>query len=326
MWRWGLNRLMYSPFLVQLVVIRRCNLSCGYCNEFDETSEPVPYDELIKRIDKIYELGAWSLEFTGGEPLEHPRLVDLVRYARDKGFYQLELISNGYLWNEAMVHALNDAGLDKLQISVDGVTPNDVTVKVLKPLRKKLETIAKHAKFKVTLSGVIGSAPPGEALQVVEFAKQHNLRPRVLLVHDGDGQIRLTPEQAAEYAQVKEAIGERFNEADDYRSKLMRDGKAPFKCRSGSRYLYVDEFGVVRWCSQTRDRWGMPLAEYSLAELKRQFSTKKDCNAGCTVGCVRSSSAPDRWRAQSIPEPPPMTGSLVQIKPRQAIAQDNPTP
>ena len=36
-----LQRLKYSPFLAQLVVIRRLNLSCGYCNEFDDTSDPV---------------------------------------------------------------------------------------------------------------------------------------------------------------------------------------------------------------------------------------------------------------------------------------------
>lgn len=66
---------------------------------------------------------------------------------------------------------INDAGLDRLQVSVDGVHPNEVTVKVLKPLRKKLETIAKHAKFQVTLNGMIGSAPAGEALEVVAFAQ-----------------------------------------------------------------------------------------------------------------------------------------------------------
>jgi MoaA/NifB/PqqE/SkfB family radical SAM enzyme len=138
------------------------------------------------------------------------RHVELVKYARKKGFYQIELISNGYLWNEAMVHSLNDAGLDRLQVSVDGVTPNDVTIKVLKPLRKKLEVIAKHAKFRVTLNGVIGSAPAGEALQVVEFAKSNGVRARVQLVHDGHGQLALTPEQAQEYADVKRAIGKRF--------------------------------------------------------------------------------------------------------------------
>jgi MoaA/NifB/PqqE/SkfB family radical SAM enzyme len=311
---------MYSPFLVQLVVIRRCNLACGYCNEYDDSSEPVPFDELCRRIDTIYELGAWSIELTGGEPLEHPQLVDLVRYARSKGFYQIELISNGYLWNKAMVHALNEAGLDRLQVSVDGVTPNDVTVKVLKPLRKKLETIAAHARFQVTLNGVIGSAPAGEALEVVEFAKAHGLRARVQLVHDGHGQLALSPEQTQEYAVVKRTIGKRFTESGDYREKLMTRGGAPFKCRAGSRYLYVDEHGIVRWCSQTRDLWGVPLAEYSLAELKRQFATQKDCSTGCTVGCVRNSSAPDRLRGQPLPMPAP-PAALVQIRASPARAK-----
>jgi len=310
---------MYSPFLVQLVVIRRCNLSCGYCNEYDDSSDPVPFDELCRRIDRIYELGAWSIEFTGGEPLEHPRLVELVRYARQKGFYQIGRSSNGYLWNERMVHALNDAGLDRRQVSVDGVHPNDVTKKVLKPLRKKLETIAKHARFQVTLNGVIGSAPAGEAMEVVAFAQATGIRARIQLVHDGHGQLALSPEQANEYAAIKAMIGRRFARAVDYRDKLMTEGAAPFKCRAGSRYLYVDEHGMVRWCSQTRDRWGVALGDYSFSDLRRQFATKKDCSAACTVGCVRNSSAPDRWRGQPHAQP---EAPLVQLRTKQSPANE----
>ena len=36
---------------------------------------------------------------------------------------------------------------------------------------------------------------------------------------------------------------------------MIESGEAPFKCRSGSRYLYVDEFGSVHWCYQTRDEF-----------------------------------------------------------------------
>jgi hypothetical protein len=41
--------LRYGPWLAQVVVTRRCNLTCGYCTEFDRTSDPVPYDELALR-------------------------------------------------------------------------------------------------------------------------------------------------------------------------------------------------------------------------------------------------------------------------------------
>ena len=319
MLRFGWSRLLYAPFHVQMVVIRRCNLSCGYCNEFDDHSPPVPFEELCQRIDHVKRLGAWAVEFTGGEPMEHPQLVDLVKYARDQGFYKRQLISNVYLWNEGTVHALNEAGLTDLQVSVDGVQPNDVTIKVLKPMKKKLEVIAKHAKFRVTMSAVVGSAPPGEAVEVLEFAKAHGFKPRVLLIHDGHGQLELSPEQLAEFEEIKRVLGRRIKDAGDYRSKLMESGSAPFKCRSGSRYLYIDEFGMVRWCSQTRDAWGVPLAEYSLEHLKEQFDTQKGCNPSCTVGCVRTASAPDEWRPQRRPEPkaePP----LVQIRRPEAGA------
>jgi MoaA/NifB/PqqE/SkfB family radical SAM enzyme len=312
----GMSRYLYAPFHVQMVVIRKCNLACGYCNEYDTDSPPVPLEELKRRVDKVKALGAWAVEFTGGEPLEHPDILELVRYAKqEKKFYKVQMISNLYLWNEKTIHDLNAAGLDDLQVSVDGVQPNDVTVKVLKPMRKKLETLAKHAKFRVTMSGVVGSAPPGEAVQVLEFAKSHGFKPRVLLVHDGHGQLRLSPEQLDEFEEIKRVLGKKhMKDAGDYRSRLMATGSAPFKCRSGSRYLYIDEFGIVRWCSQTRDVWGVPLAEYSLDHLKQQFDTQKDCNPKCTVGCVRTASAPDRWRGQDTPDPGPMAApQLVQL-------------
>ena len=56
-------------------------------------------------------------------------------------------------------------------ISVDGVQPNGTTVKVLNTLRKRLETLARHARFTVVLSAVVGSSPPEEVSQVVEFAR-----------------------------------------------------------------------------------------------------------------------------------------------------------
>lgn len=312
--RYGLSRLAYAPYLVQMVVTRKCNLSCGYCNEYDDHSPPVPTEELRRRIDKVWELGAWALEYTGGEPLEHPDLVELVRYAKQvKGFYKVQLISNLYLWNEATVRALNEAGLDDLQVSVDGVMPNDVTVKVLKPMRKKLETLAKHATFTVTMNAVIGSAPPGEAAEVLEVARQLGFKPRVGLVHDGKGQLNLDAARRAEIERIKRVVGKGFDNGRGYRAKLAESGTAPFKCRSGSRYLYIDEFGYVRWCSQTRDYWGMPLAEYSLAHLKEQFETRKDCAPGCTVACVRTSSAPDEWRGQHRPDPGPPPEKLVQL-------------
>ena len=61
-----LNRGLYGPFLAQLVVVRRGNLSCTYCNELDEESDPVPTEVLKAPIDKL-------LDFEG------PRRLPLVQ-------------------------------------------------------------------------------------------------------------------------------------------------------------------------------------------------------------------------------------------------------
>lgn len=291
--------LRYGPFHVQLVVIRRCNLACGYCNEFDDHSDAIPTEVLKQRIDKIRELGALAIEFTGGEPLLHPDIVELIAYATRKGFAQRKMISNAYLMSPEKVRELNRAGLTHLQISLDGAVPNDVTVKVLKPLKRKLEHVKANADFIVTLSAVVGAAPPSEVREVIDFAEDNGFRPRVLLIHDGDGQFKLSPENHDLYREIEQRLGKRMRQAHNYRTRLLETGKAPFKCRAGSRYLYVDEFGKVRWCSQTREFWGKDLMDYGLDDLREQFETVKTCNESCTVGCVRNNSKVDEWRPQN---------------------------
>src|SRR5262245_41987586 len=152
--------LRFGPWLAQVVIIRRCNLSCRYCSEYDNTSEPIPLALLKLRFVKLRALRTWALCLTGGEPTLHPQLPELVQEMQMLGFRRRQLITNGYRLNRTLIEQLNVSGLTDMQISVDGVTPNAMTVKTLKPLRSKLALLAEHARFRVVMSGVIGSAPP----------------------------------------------------------------------------------------------------------------------------------------------------------------------
>ena len=62
-----------------------------------------------------------------------------------------------------MIEKLNAAGLQEIQISIDGVQRNETTEKVLDNLKKRLLALREHARFAVTVSGVIGAAPPGRS-------------------------------------------------------------------------------------------------------------------------------------------------------------------
>jgi MoaA/NifB/PqqE/SkfB family radical SAM enzyme len=294
----ALEWLRHGPFLAQVVVTRRCNLSCAYCSEFDQVSDPLAYAELERRLEKLSRLRTWAVCLTGGEPTLHPELPRLIERLRELGFKRRMMISNGYRLSRAMVEAWNEAGLTDLQVSVDGVEPNDATLKVLDVLRPKLELLARHARFQVVLSGVIGSAPPEQALEVVNYARAQGFSPRILVVHDEHGRLQLAPAERAAYAEVKRRIGRKADEAHAYRNRLIEHGSAPFKCRSGARYLYVDEFGAVHWCSQTRGVFTKQLLDYTLDDLRQQFHTPKQCNPTCTVGCARTASAVDQWRRQ----------------------------
>src|SRR3984957_19462372 len=104
------------PIMAHIIPIRRCNLSCAYCNEYDDYSKPVPVDVLERRINKLAELGTSILTLSGGEPLLHPELDDVIRIMRRRGFLA-GMITNGYLLTAERVRRLNKAGLDHLQIS-----------------------------------------------------------------------------------------------------------------------------------------------------------------------------------------------------------------
>lgn len=298
-----IRRLKYAPFFTQLVVIRRCNLSCTYCNEFDSSSEPVPLEVLKQRADKLKELGSFSICLTGGEPMLHNGLYDLIRYCRyELKFFNTSMITNGYYLTPETIQKLNEAGLQDMQISIDGVKPNKSTVKVLDVLRKRLEFLKEHARFNVVGSGVVGACPPEESYEVIEFIKKMGFRPRILLVHDQHGQVKLTDAELKVYNQIKKMIPKHLYEISDYRHQMIQTGEAPFKCRSGSRYLYVDEAGIVTWCSQTRKAFRKKLSDYTWDDLKEQFYTHKSCQDKCTLGCVRSSSSLDNWRCQDAPK------------------------
>jgi hypothetical protein len=85
---------------------------------------------------------------------------------------------------------------------------------------------------------------------------------------------------------------------EGWETDMLRDGKAPFKCRAGGRYLYVDEFGLVSYCSQQRGHPGIDLLDYTADHVEQAFYRTKGCEARCTIACARRASALDWWRDQ----------------------------
>src|SRR5258705_2014303 len=82
------------PVLVHIIPMRRCNLSCTYCNEYDAVSKPVPLETMQRRLDLLADLGTSMITVSGGEPLLHPELDAMIAHTRRRGMIA-SLITNG---------------------------------------------------------------------------------------------------------------------------------------------------------------------------------------------------------------------------------------
>jgi MoaA/NifB/PqqE/SkfB family radical SAM enzyme len=307
------------PLLVHIIPVRRCNLSCTYCNEFDDFSKPVDTAEMFRRIDRLAELGTAVITISGGEPLLHPELDQIIARMRQRGILA-GMITNGYLLTAERIERLNRAGLEYLQISIDNVMPDEVSKKSLKVLDQKLKLLAEHAVFQVNINSVLGSGVknPEDALTVARRAQQLGFTSTVGILHDGQGQLQPLGSREIEIFEEIMSLGKQsFTRINQFQHNIARGKTNQWRCRSGSRYLYICEDGLVHWCSQQRGYPGIPLEKYTAEDLRREYFTKKSCAPLCTVSCVQQIAVVDNWRDPQtllpVAAPPSSTGPFVQL-------------
>jgi MoaA/NifB/PqqE/SkfB family radical SAM enzyme len=308
------------PILAHIIPMRRCNLDCSYCNEYDDFSKPVPLEEMKRRLDILAHMGTSMITISGGEPVLHPELEDVIRHIRRRGMYA-GMITNGFLLSRERIEGLNNAGLEYLQISIDNVVPDAVSKKSLKTLDSRLEWLAQYAVFQVNINSVLGSGVknPEDALQIAHRAVALGFTSTVGIIHDNNGQLKpLGPREAEIFEEIM-TLGKRsFSRFNNFQHSVARGKEHTWRCRSGSRYLYVCEDGLVHWCSQQRGYPGIPLAEYTPEMRRREYFTEKFCAPRCTVSCVQQVAILDNWRGLQTLKPKPMAAlpaqpQLVQI-------------
>ena len=287
------------PYMAHIVPMRRCNLACTYCNEFDDVSNPVDIDEMRRRIDHLGRLGTSVITISGGEPLLHPDLDDVIRQIRKTGAIA-GMITNGYMLMPDRIERLNKAGLDHMQISIDNVMPDAVSKKSLKVLEAKLRMLAEHADFHVNINSVVGGgiANPEDALTISKRALALGFSSTIGIIHDGSGQLKpLGERERTVWDEVRRLTRRSYSRFNGFQEAIANGEPNNWRCRAGSRYLYVDESGMVSYCSQQRGYPGIPIAEYTTEIVKREFLTEKSCAPNCTISCVHQVSYIDHWRA-----------------------------
>lgn len=167
-----------NPLALVAELTHRCPLHCVYCSnplELAGRSSELSTDSWAQVFRQAAELGVLQADFTGGEPLARPDIVELVRSARQAGLY-VSLISSGLPLDEAKLAALVTAGLDHVQLSFQGATAQ--TAQEISGTRthlQKLEVLdwlRKH-RIGVTLNFVIHRQNIHELEQMLSIVAEH---------------------------------------------------------------------------------------------------------------------------------------------------------
>src|SRR5438045_2541840 len=118
----GRDRAPGLPEIVQIESTNICNAKCVFCprDVMHRKLGIMSFDLFTKIVDECAELGITHVRVHNyGEPFVDRKLVEKVRYAKQKGIKEVGMISNGPLINEDVARGMIDAGLDAINISVD---------------------------------------------------------------------------------------------------------------------------------------------------------------------------------------------------------------
>jgi MoaA/NifB/PqqE/SkfB family radical SAM enzyme len=255
---------------------------------------------MLDRIDRLAALGTSTIALSGGEPLLHPDVIQIIRRIRQRGCLA-QVLTNGYLLNPELIRKLNQAGLDRLQISIDNLKPDDISRKSLSVLDRRLGWLAKHAMFDVSINSVLGDGirNPWDALAVARRARELGFAVTVGLIHDSSGRLLpLNDEHRRVYEEICGLMKPTFplGKHDHFQESVVRGDPVRWHCRAGARYLYICEDGLVHLCSQQRGYPAIPLKDYAVEHFEREYQSHKECEPRCTVSCVHRVAVLDEIR------------------------------
>jgi MoaA/NifB/PqqE/SkfB family radical SAM enzyme len=267
-WRWLLRaarrtvaarlRVPGGPLFATLAVTFRCNYRCSFCDLPDRARGDPSLATLCARLDRIVAEGALAVGLTGGEPLLHPQLFEVVAAARSRGLL-VHLNSNGSRLTEAAVAPLLASGLHSLHLSLDGAAPgtHDRLRRVTGSFAQIEATMAALVAGRAARGsrrprlGLVMAVTPDNWREVADFARlaaRWRVDAAGFLPHHElvETRARLTGAEAAELAalfeEARRAAGERIDNSASYLAALPRflaGAPTPVECSAPRTHVAV---------------------------------------------------------------------------------------
>ena len=164
-----------KPETLLLMLTKRCNLRCEFCDIHDSTEE-MKTEDAIKVIENVKRLGVRLLVITGGEPFLHRDLFKIVRYAKDIGL-DVCITTNGSLILDRL-DEIDPSGLDTLSVSLDGIGSVHDEMRrgngIFKKVQQGIDKLKTH-NCTVALNFVLTNKNADQLEKVYSWAKERGL-------------------------------------------------------------------------------------------------------------------------------------------------------
>ncbi len=261
--RWLLAELTYS-----------CPLQCPYCAnpiDFARHSDELGTEEWKRVLSEARAMGAVQLGLSGGEPLARRDLVELVRHARQLGYYS-NLITSGYGMAEEKIVELKEAGLDHIQVSIQSPeqTLNDELAGTESYQHKKeVARLVKKHGYPMVLCVVIHRRNIHQMREILEMAAELGADYLELANTQYYGWAHLNRDQllpTKEQFEQAEAIAQEYKERLKGKMKIyyvVPDfyEDRPKACMNGwgTTFLTIAPDGVALPCHSARELPGLNL-------------------------------------------------------------------
>ncbi len=178
-----LNWIPRTPTQVQLEITNRCNFDCVMCQRKDlgVVFRDMPFDLYRTIIDRLPE-AVRLVALTGwGEPTMHPDLVEMIRYARDRG-KRVTVTTNGVLLRGDLAERILDSGITAMTFSIDSLEEEDQTLVHWEPaavIRNVLDFVGKirdrQLKIGTGVNATLHAGRAEEVYKIIRFAAEHHI-------------------------------------------------------------------------------------------------------------------------------------------------------
>ncbi|OFZ23210.1 MAG: hypothetical protein A2X94_02935 [Bdellovibrionales bacterium GWB1_55_8] len=305
------GRIAHNTPFVRVIPTDLCNLKCSYCFQRSDDPFQMSKEQFSAYLKKAKEHHIGMMTFLGGEPMIWPHLDYAIAEATRANVIT-DITTNGTRLNAESVDRLGRAGLDFLNISVDGLTTTEVSSKTSVVVKKELLDHLKKAKEKYGMqfrvNSVIHKNNFEEIKQLIEFSKEHEVPISLGYVvphshgdHIADPAMYFTKDDTAQLNEIishiiaKKRAGYPIIDPEEYFTGMHKFLKREnfWSCNYPTRYGWVNitPRGEIRSCTKKMDV--MPgftflgLTQTKIKALKETLEPMvKTCNKNCYSNCA----------------------------------------